>query len=209
MATRAKNMLLLSCLLLGAPVDAAEIPLNLRGKSLLLNWSRTMTYKLLAGPKAGQELINTSSLAVRLYVSAKGRVFSAFQDADASIVNDVQGVGANALHWRYEGGALVADQAFLKGARRIVASSADGFKTCSLNLIFGKRNGTDPLTAIGKSRNDVPVELANIKLLSATCSIQDGNIFDSGNRSAIPYSLNAEPLDTGIGCPVGRRVHQV
>ena len=51
--------------------------------------------------------------------------------------NDAQGEEENALHslhWRYEGGALVADHAFLRGDRRIVANSSDGFKTCSLDI---------------------------------------------------------------------------
>jgi hypothetical protein len=161
------------------PLGAAEIPHFLRGKSLSLSWSRSMTFRLLSGDHSGREFTRINSLGVTLYVSAKGRVFSSFRDADSSVSNDVQGVGENNLHWRYEVGVLVADHAFLKGDRRIVVSSSDGFKTCSMTIKFAKLRGTATLIVKGNAASDAPAEIIDVKFLSATCSVQEGNIFDT------------------------------
>jgi hypothetical protein len=162
--------------------QAAEAPNYLRGKSFELNWSRSMTYKLLEGQRAGQEVTKVESLSANVYVSDKGRVFSSFRNTDNSVTNDVQGVGQNAMFWKYDGGAIVGDQIFLKGMRRIKVSSRDEFKTCALDIIFGRLNGNQPLVVKGSRSGDVAAEIADVQFLAKTCQVMEGNVFNGESR---------------------------
>jgi hypothetical protein len=161
-----------------ALAQAIETPSYLRGKSFELNWSRSMTFKIMEGAEAGQQITKVQSLSAKIYVSNKGRIFSSFQNTDNYITNDVQGSGENAMFWKYDSGAIVGDQAFLKGMRRIRVSSIDKFKTCALNVIFGRLNGNQPLIVKGSRASDPVSEIVDFQFHSKTCQVRQGNVFD-------------------------------
>ena len=163
-------------LALGAAEARAEpMPSALRGKSLVLNWTRVFTLKPLSGRRAGQIISDEQALAIKLYVSLQGRVFSSYDRRDWGAVQQVSGVGENTLIWRFEKGALVADEAESQGVRRVIASSADGFSTCAMNVVFGKKGGTEPVVFHSARGDDF--ELLDAKIASSSCTAQQGNIF--------------------------------
>jgi hypothetical protein len=170
-------------LVLGA-VDARaeQIPLALRGKSFILSWTSDKTQIHNSGTYAGQPYLATTHLSAKVYVSALGRIFSSYNENNlgspgCSAVEEVSGGADNLLHWRFEGGALVGDTAFVQGARRIVVSSRDGFKTCSMSVIFGKKGGTEPLRAHSCKGSGPGVIILDYKISSTNCSVQQGNVF--------------------------------
>ena len=82
------------------------------------------------------------------------------------------------MNWRFDNGALVGDQAFIRGARRITVNFDNDFNTCSVNVIYGRENGAASI--IVKANNGGgDVEEANNVIASTSCSVRQGNIFDN------------------------------
>jgi hypothetical protein len=157
---------------------AQQIPAELREKSIVLSWSDARMIKDTTGRVRGI----AQSSTVDLYVSARGRVFSSFQRHaygsrnDTNVSKQISGIGDNLLHWRFENGALVADQLFLRGARRFTINLSGGFDSCSLNVLHGKEAGTTPIRYRGLD-NRVEYEIIDIKVTSTSCSVRQGNVF--------------------------------
>jgi hypothetical protein len=156
---------------------AEPMPTALRGKSLVLSWTRDFTLKILSGKRAGQIISSVSPLSIKLYVSLQGRIFSSYERRDWGASEQVSGSGENILHWRFEGGTLLADEAEVRGVRRVTAGSTDGFRTCSMNVIYGKEGGTASVIFQGTDNNEY--ELIDKKIITTSCSTQQGNIFGS------------------------------
>jgi hypothetical protein len=167
-------------LLLTGESQAQQPPRELREKSIVLNWSETRSVKILTGRHAGQDDTYRFDVAINLYVSAQGRVFSTLKRVAGRYVfddsNQVSGTGENLLVWRFQDGALDADMAFAQGARRLAVTFSNQFNACSVNFIYGKEGGTAPI--IWEAPNGERTEVIDIKLLSTSCSVQQGNIFD-------------------------------
>ena len=168
-------------LLIAAEARADPMPSGLRGKSLVLNWSRTFTVfsgggMTNAAAASGQLHTVANYLTVKVYVSLQGRVFSSLRQKGGLDHNAVSGTGNNVLNWQFEGGALIADQAFVQGARRITVNFGDGFDTCSLNVIYGKQDGTATII-VKTDQGGGEVEEDNNVIASTSCSVQQGNIF--------------------------------
>jgi hypothetical protein len=171
------SIALLFAALAATETRAEPMPTALRGKSLVLNWTRNFTLKTLSGKRAGRIFSNVAPLAIKLYVSLQGRIFSSYERRDWGTSEQVSGTGENTLHWGLEGGALVADEAEVEGVRRVIASSADGFVTCSMNVVFEKKAGTG--SVVFEGTDDVQYELVDGKITSTSCTVQQGNIFDN------------------------------
>ena len=161
-----------------APV-LAQGPAELRGKSIVLHWIDHRTIRLVEDPKAQPRNISQSS-ELRLYVSDQGRVFSALdrmagRQRAVNTSQQVSGSGDNMLQWRQEGGALVADQKFVSGARRVQINFTGGFSGCTVTVLHGK-DGTATLRY--RSYQDKRMyDVTNINVVSSSCSIRNGNVF--------------------------------
>jgi hypothetical protein len=166
----------LGCLSVTAESRAEQIPATLRGKSLVLSWSDARTVKDMSDRQ--KNVAQTSE--IKLYVSDQGRVFSQFERRtgrnDAKTLTQVSGASDNYLHWRFEGGALTADQQFIKGVRRVTISFGDGFRNCSIKVLHGKQVGAQTIH-YRDFNTDAEYEIITIAVTSTSCSIQDGNIF--------------------------------
>ena len=163
-------------LLISTVCWAEEIPAALRGKSVALNWTDARTVR----DATGRQKSLTQTSEMKLYLSDQGRVFSRFDRStgqkDAKTVAQVSGAADNYLHWSFEGGSLVADQHFKRGARRVVIGFRDGFRGCSVNVLHGKEAGTEAIHYTGYNDN-VDYEIIAISVTASSCSVQPGNVF--------------------------------
>jgi hypothetical protein len=133
---------------------AGQIPESLFGKSIVLGWSDVRTIK---NTQSGRLFIQGQQSSVSLYISEKGRTFSSLRrelyvqghrSMDAATNNEVSGT-EKVLHWRFEGDSLVADQAFLRGARRVSISFDNGYHNCSIAVLHGKVSADAPIQLTG------------------------------------------------------------
>jgi hypothetical protein len=163
--------------------QAQQMPAGLREKSIGLSWTDTRTIK----DTSGRVQSIAQSSTIDLYVSSLGRVFSSFQRStsgsssrgsyhQASVSKQISGTGDNFLHWRFENGTLVADQLFIRGARRITIIFGGRFDSCSVNVLHGKEAGTTPIYYRGTDSR-IEYEIIDIKVTSTSCSIRQGNVF--------------------------------
>lgn len=155
--------------------QATQTPAALRGNSIVLSWSDLITWK-----NRDDEMKNKSHIiTIRVYVSAQDRVFSSYdfrnvssrRHRGGSTADEVSGGNENKLHWKFEGGALIADQQFGRhGARRVVVSFSDDFKQCTTKVIVAKASGSAEIRSQGLGMDQITIS-------SETCSMQSGNIF--------------------------------
>jgi len=66
--------------------------------------------------------------------------------------------------------------AYTSGARRIAITFGDGFKTCSIKVVYAKERGTEPIV-IRNRVNGGKWELLGSTIDSTSCSIRPGNVF--------------------------------
>jgi hypothetical protein len=155
---------------------AEQIPAILRGNSAVLSWSDSRTVKDMEGR---QKNVDQTS-EIKLYISEQGRVFRRFERqagrSGAKTLSQVSGASDNYLHWRFEGGALTADQQFVKGARRVSINFGEGFRNCSIKVLHGKQVGAQTIH-YRDYNTDAEYEILTIAVTSTSCSIQAGNIF--------------------------------
>jgi hypothetical protein len=170
-----------ACLHMTAESQAQQAPRELREKSIVLNWSEDRTMKPVFGDASGKERTSRFDATINLYVSIQGRVFSTFKRTSGRLVyddsNQISGTGKSLLLWRFQDGALVADQAFARGARRVVIAFSDHFNACSIKVIYGKEGGTEPIIFDGTAAGSPQFEAVDEKMISTSCSVRRGNIF--------------------------------
>ncbi|MGO4711984.1 hypothetical protein [Bradyrhizobium sp. 2TAF24] len=174
---------LIACLIASALICSPHPALSagasggsgLRGKHLVLSWSDNRVEKIIA---SGEEHPINQRSVVTVYVSAEGRFFSQFgRSAGRGIIDHKEVSGdRNMLHWRNEGAALIADQTFVRGVRRLIVTFDAGYSSCTLRVLHGKEAGSSNITYLTMDRK-VPVEVATITVTSTSCSIATGNPF--------------------------------
>ena len=164
----------LAVALMVAPSRAAQSPAALRGNSIQLGWS-----DLIAWTDEGGNVRNRSDfITVKVYVSVQDRIFSSFdfrsirrRGTGGSTTNEVSGADQNRLHWKFEDGALIADQNFgAHGARRVAISFSDDFKQCSIKVIVAKQEGSQQIRQNGLNMGDITIS-------GESCALQTGNVF--------------------------------
>lgn len=151
---------------------AAQASIGLRGKSILLSWSRT--YTVSSGECRGGICNSWNYLKADIYVSSQGRIFSTYTNGLYKPSHAISGGDDGVLNWRIEGNSLVGDQAFIRGARRIIVDFNDSLSKCYVDIIYGK--DTKGSIVVHTGQGDVQTQ-DNNQISSATCSIKDGNVF--------------------------------
>ncbi len=158
----------------GASAD--QTPSALRGNSIVLSWSDLITWK-----DRDDNVRNKSHvITVKVYVSSQNRIFSSYDyrhirrhGSGGSITEEVSGADETKLHWKFEGGALIADQNFGNhGARRVIVSFSDDFKQCSIDVKVAKEAGSGHIRMRG-------LNLDQVTITGETCGVQSGNVFDN------------------------------
>ncbi len=153
---------------------AEPIPAALRGNSIVLSWSDYVVWK----DEDDNARTASHDFVAKVYASTQDRIFSSLdvrkvhrRHTTGSTTNEVSGSGDHKLQWKFEGGALIADQHFHKrGARRLVISFTDDFKSCSIDVIVAKEAGAVQIKENGR-------ELGQVTITSQSCAVQPGNVF--------------------------------
>jgi hypothetical protein len=172
LSTRALGLLLAFLLTADAHAQSAA----LRGKSIILSWQDQRTIKNLG---SGEVRMIGQTSNIKLYVSVQGRIFNEMVRAAGQNVRQdqqVSGQGRNQLTWQFQGRSLVADQHFLRGARRVIINFDDGFTKCSVRVLHGKEAGSQPIQYKDMTRG-AHWEIQTIGVTSSNCSVRDGNVF--------------------------------
>lgn len=164
----------LAALLLVAPSRAAQSPAALRGNSIVLGWSDFVNWT----DEGGNVKNRSDFITVKVYVSVQDRIFSSFdfrrvrrRGLGGSTTEEVSGSDQNKLHWKFEDGALIADQNFgAHGARRVAISFTDDFKQCSIKVIVAKETGSSQIQSLG-------LNMGGITISGESCALQTGNVF--------------------------------
>ena len=166
-------------LVVGA-ANAEPTATALQGKSILLNWAETRAIV----DARGRDRVVPFAGDVAVYVSAKGRIFSRFRRRGVADANNVSNgseadVTEEVLHWRFEGATLVGFLTFVRGVRKISVTFDGDFKTCSMTTIYGKDHGASVIMKPLGGGDDFELKSATIN--SASCQVQEGNVFDTPN----------------------------
>jgi hypothetical protein len=163
-------------LLMAAETDAEQPPSILRGKSLILSWTRAMTTRDVDGHFVGKTWSSLTIFSLKLYVSLQGRIFSSFEGrGEIPVSNQTSWAPKKGLQWGFVDGALVADQPLVRGVRRVAVSFSDQFRNCSVKVIYG-RIGTEPFITTPWPGGGGH-EIIDLKISSTSCAVQQGNIF--------------------------------
>ena len=174
------TMVSVAVLLVTGEIRAEQtIPAALTGKSIVLSWSDMRTLK---NQPSGKIITIGQDSAASVYVSTARRVFSSLKRTSygsghgpkEKTNNEISGA-EHLLHWHFEDGSLVADQVFLRGARRVSIIFADDFRNCSVRVLHGKETGGEPIVFMGMN-GDGPWEVLDIKVTSTSCAVREGNI---------------------------------
>jgi len=157
-----------------SPASAANVPQQLRGKSITLSWTDNRVEKIL---DRGDTVSGTQTNNVKLYVGDRGTVFSQFERSVGRGVTEKKDVSGSAqtLHWHAEGNTLVGDRLFKSGAVRVSISFDGSFSTCSISVVHGKQGGA-PIryTNLAGTHHN---ELVSINVVSTSCTVSSGNVF--------------------------------
>ena len=166
--------------LVNGPATAAP-PAMLYGKSIVVSWNETQTMR-----RVGQVNIFTKpgGMSVSIYVSTAGRVFNRI----ALISGQASGRSDQIAGQRDEEHRLPRVPIFTthsmtmysprgsSAMRRISVDFDQGFQTCQARVVYAKETGRE--TSIAPSLiNRELIEMLDVKVGAATCSIRNGNVF--------------------------------
>lgn len=158
-------------------VAVEKLPERLYGNSLSVSW---IDHRTIRAP-TGEVQQRTQRSSLKIYISNAGRVFSKFDrstgNRQGTSRSQISGDSKNLIQWNWEEGALVADQHFVKGARRLVIQFDPAWTSCTARLHHGRKIGTKSIIYKGTTSGK-DFELLSIEVASTNCTIQHGNVFD-------------------------------
>jgi hypothetical protein len=176
-----------SLFLASAGTGFAAAPAALLNKSIMVTWSESRSMKDVDNRESHRVVHRTMGI----YVSSAGRMFT--QKSAAAVVRNSRWVAESASSHgpggstktanaqahsgrevRVVGRSLVETVKFDSGARRVEIKFDDGFRACSVNVIYGKEGNT-PIVSRGMTTRLHAV--TSIDIGAQTCSVRDGNMF--------------------------------
>jgi len=161
--------------LFAMPASAEQTPAPLLGHSVILNWTETRSWR--PAGDGGVPHRDTLAGSASAYLGKEGSVAGKYR-SDVSV--NVQGKPVtNSLsfeggHWRFDGHALVGDYVSAQGVMRISITFSNGFKDCSLAIIYGKPKGMPAFVVEGWMKEHYLLESASVT--AQKCSVQEGNV---------------------------------
>ena len=160
---------------------AQGAPAQLRGKSIVLNWTEHRMQR--AEGEADFKPVN-SNQTLQMYVSTEGRVFerrSATRQGKRTRTGSKDSVDGGAIAGtastsRFSGRSLVLAGAMRQGGRHVSVEFDQGFSSCTVQVTIGREAGTDLIK--GRSlTTGKRIAFQSQGTSGASCSIRDGNVF--------------------------------
>jgi hypothetical protein len=171
-------------------VAMAGPPTQLYGKSVLWRWMEDIDFKTADG-REGHRVV---SEAHGMYISTRGRVFA--QSGRTQIKkNGVGLLGAgrsrdpeggviesnvrNKRTHEFKGRTLIGTKVFDSGARRVTVNFDESFRTCTVDVVYGRENGVPGVVLHAMSGR---LHLQTHKVSDQNCTITDGNVFGGNSE---------------------------
>jgi hypothetical protein len=163
---------ILACLA-GTVLPAAAAPEQIRGKSVVINWTEQRRER---NPATGQEQTKSVPFVFTTYVSTADRIFNRLSVGRGSS-DQVKG-SRDAAKFApravvFSGNRMTATNTFISGGARQIAATFDAsFSSCSATVVIGKGSGgpiKQSLMAGGV------VELLSVSPGAANCAVSQGN----------------------------------
>lgn len=162
----------LACLA-GTVLPAAAAPEQIRGKSVVINWTEQRRER---NPATGQEQTKSVPFVFTAYVSTADRIFNRLSVGRGSS-DQVKGSSDPAKFAPravvFSGNRMTATNTFISGGARQIAATFDGsFSSCSATVIIGKGGGSSM-----KQRTiaGAVVEVLSVNPGAANCAVSQGN----------------------------------
>lgn len=180
-AGRARRLVAASVLLLAANTANAAPPAQLKGKSVVINWSETRQQRDEKPDGTWTPVRSISAThTLSIYVSTAGRVFSRQTNrtsAGSGTTEQVAGEGGGSFPVRvpsFTGQTMTIIGEGRGGARRTVVDFDAGFTSCSARTATAFQEGKSAvsLSPITKRKVDV----VSVTAGSANCALQNGNV---------------------------------
>jgi hypothetical protein len=178
---------IMSLFLAGAGTGFAAAPAALLNKSITVTWSESRDMKDVDN-RASHRVVHRT---MGIYVSSTGRMF--MQKSAVAVVRNSRWTAQSASshgpggsiktsnaqahagrELRIVGRSLVETVKFDSGARRVEIKFDDGFRACSVHVVYGKEGNT-PIVSRGMTTRLHAV--TSLDIGAQTCSVRDGNMF--------------------------------
>jgi hypothetical protein len=173
----------------------AAPPTQLYGKSILYRWMSDIDFKTVDGH--GRHAVTSD--AVGMYISTSGRIFTQYgrtamrgrgrgaSDLGAGWSRDPAGSMIKTSNARYshtgghefKGHTLIVTKVFESGAIRITVNFDESFRTCTVDVVYGKENGAPGIVVQSMSGR---LHLSTHKVSGQNCTITDGNMFGGNSE---------------------------
>lgn len=163
----------LACLA-GTILPAAAAPEQLRGKSVVINWTEQRRER---NPATSQEQTKSLPFVFTAYVSTADRIFNRLSVGRGGSSDQVKGsrdqAGFAPRAVVFSGQRMTATNTFISGGARQIAATFDAaFSSCSATVVIG-RGGSGSM----KQRTIAGglVEVLSVNPGAASCAISQGN----------------------------------
>lgn len=117
----------------------------------------------------------------RVYISSTGRIFNRVsmtnRRRDSRSADRVGNTENRST--AFQGNQMISMHGGSGGARRIVATFASDFGSCSAEVIRGKADGKSIITAKSIIYQGMTVEIQSVHTSAVSCSVKNGNVFGS------------------------------
>lgn len=176
-----------SLFLVGAGTGFAAAPAALYNKSIMVTWSESRDMKDVNN-RASHRVVHRT---MGIYVSGAGRMFmqksavavvrnsrwtnqSASSHGPGGTVKTSNAQADRGREVRMAGRSIVEIVKFDSGARRVEIKFDDGFRACSVHVLYGKE-GSTPIVSRGMTTRLHAV--TSLDIGGQSCSVRDGNMF--------------------------------
>jgi hypothetical protein len=171
-------------------------PTLLYGKSVSYRWMEDIEVKFVNG----RSIHRVISQANGMHISTAGRIFSqsgrmtvgspgrmgppSSNTLGAGVSRDPEGgvIKSNVRYkgtGEFKGHTLTKTMMFESGARRVTVNFDESFRTCTVDVVYGKENGAPGVVAYGLSGR---LTLSAHQVSGQNCTISDGNMFGSNSE---------------------------
>ncbi len=171
------SLMALGALLLGYSVAAcAEAPRPLFGKTIQISWTSSTVQR----SADGQTINPQVAVNWTIYVSSAGRLFvrgarSVGRRGGQSDIapGATKNSGGEPTGVRLIGNKLVGNVAYTVGAVNFVATFDPNFRSCTLQVMYGREGGR----MMRRGVDGVMRQVQSVTVSGQSCSVREGNAF--------------------------------
>ncbi len=160
-------------------IASAAAPTQLLGKSVVISWTETRMQKW-PGDQNLRSAVRAGEL--RIYVSSTGKIFNRLSmrgRGPGGSSDQVAGGGSDNYENRivsFQGRSMTQATPMVGGVRRVAADFNESFSGCAAQVLTGMESGAKKIV-MKSLGSGLPFEIHSIQTSSASCSIQNGNVF--------------------------------